>query len=87
MSIINIGVVGLGRMGRIFSRHLARYTGGARLAAVSSRNPDAAAEVADQGHNVRTYQHYQDLFADPSIDAVVIATLTHTHHDIVIAAT
>ncbi len=86
MATINLGVVGLGRMGRIFSRHLAAHTEGGRLAAVSSRNPDVAKQVAQKGHNITIYQDYHDLLADPEIDGVIIATLTHTHHDIVIAA-
>ena len=86
MATINLGVIGLGRMGQIFSQHLARHTGGGRLAAVSSRTPKVAAQVAAQGYDVKTYSDYHDLIADPTIDGVVIATLTHTHHDIVVAA-
>ena len=86
MGTINLGVIGLGRMGRIFSRHIAGYIEGARLAAVSSRTPDVAARVASQGNNVKIYSNYRDLLADTTIDGVIIATLTHTHHDIVIAA-
>ncbi len=86
MTTINLGVIGLGRMGRIFCHHLARHTAGGRLTAVSSRSPEVAAQVAGQGHDVKIYSDYRDLLADPGIDGVVIATLTHTHHDIVIAA-
>ncbi|MEM7033412.1 MAG: Gfo/Idh/MocA family oxidoreductase [Chloroflexota bacterium] len=86
MTDINLGVIGLGRMGQIFSRHLARYGEGARLAAVSSRNPAVANKIARQGRDVTIYSDYRDLLANPAIDAVVIATLTHTHHEIVVAA-
>lgn len=86
MTSINLGVIGLGRMGRIFSRHLARHTDGGNLTAVSSRNPEVAARVANQGHNITIYHDYREMLANPDIDGVVIATLTHTHHDIVIAA-
>ena len=86
MTPINLGVIGLGRMGRIFCRHLAQHLDGGRLAAVSSRSPEVAAQVAEQGREVKIYSDYHDLIADPTIDGVVIATLTHTHHDIVIAA-
>ena len=83
---VNLGVIGLGRMGRIFSRHLARHSGGGRLASVSSRAIEAADEVAQQGRDVQIYSNYQDLLNDDEIDGVVIATLTNTHRDIVVAA-
>ena len=86
MATINLGVIGLGRMGQIFCRHLARHTAGGRLAAVSSRRGDVAEQVAAQGYGVKTYGDYQDLLADPTLDGVVVATLTDTHHDIVVAA-
>jgi scyllo-inositol 2-dehydrogenase (NAD+) len=86
MTIINLGVIGLGRMGRIYSEHVARRLEGARLAAVSSRTPKVAAKVARQTDGVKIYSDYRDLLADASIQGVIIATLTHTHHDIVIAA-
>ncbi|MEM7348197.1 MAG: Gfo/Idh/MocA family oxidoreductase [Chloroflexota bacterium] len=87
MKTINLGVIGLGRMGRIYCKHLARHLGGARLAAVSSRTPAAADAVAQMVNNdLNIYPDYRDMMADPEIDGVIVATLTHTHHDIVIAA-
>lgn len=86
MATINIGVIGLGRIGRINSRHLLGYTQGARLAAVSTRRPVAAAEFFGQAANVKIYTDYHDLLADPTIDGVLVVTHTHTHHDIVMAA-
>lgn len=86
MTSINLGVIGLGRMGRIFSRHLARHPDGGQLIAVSSRNREVATRVANQGHNIKIYHDYRELLANPAVDGVVIATLTHTHHDIVVAA-
>ena len=83
---LNLGVIGLGRMGQIFARHLARRGDGVRLAAISSSRPDAAAHFTRDLDGVKTYVDYHDLLADPQIDAVVIATATHSHHDIVIAA-
>ena len=84
--MINIGVIGLGRIGHINSRHLLGYTGGARLAAVSTRRPVAAAEFLGQADHVKIYSDYHDLLANPAIDGVLVVTHTHTHHDIVIAA-
>lgn len=83
---INLGVIGMGRMGRIYSHYIARRCDGARLAAVSSRNPAWATEAAQWSDDLRVYRDYRDLLADASIQGVIVATLTHTHHDIVVAA-
>ncbi len=86
MALIKLGVIGLGRMGLIFCKHLLRQAEGACLAAVSSRRPEALSEMAGWGPDIKTYRAYQDLLVDPSLDGVIIATHTHTHHDIVTAA-
>ncbi|MCC6364531.1 MAG: Gfo/Idh/MocA family oxidoreductase [Bryobacterales bacterium] len=38
------------------------------------------------GNTPKTFEDYRQLLADPSIDAVVIATPEHLHHDMAIAA-
>jgi inositol 2-dehydrogenase len=85
MATVNIGVIGLGRIGRINSRHLLGNPSGARLAAVSTRRPADAAEFLG-GADVKIYTDYYDLLADPALDGVLVVTHTHTHHDIVLAA-
>lgn len=72
MAKINIGVIGLGRIGRINSRHLLGNPQGARLAAVSTRRPAEAAEFLG-GADVKIYTDYHDLLADPAIDGVLAA--------------
>jgi inositol 2-dehydrogenase len=86
MATINIGVIGLGRIGRINSRYLLRHPKGARLAAVSTRRPEDAKKFLDSGDSIKIYTDYHDLLADAAIDGVLVVTHTHTHHDIVIAA-
>ena len=86
MKTVNLGVIGLGRMGRIFCRHLLHRGDGARLAALCSRRPDAAHQFLGDGAGVRLYGDLQALMADPAIDGVVIATHTHEHKDAVLAA-
>jgi scyllo-inositol 2-dehydrogenase (NAD+) len=85
-SRLNIGVIGLGRMGQLYARALARQVSGAELYAVAE--PDAlarAAAVADLAvPHVLADVH--DLLALPELDAVVIATPTSTHSALVIAA-
>lgn len=86
MTTINLGVIGLGRIGRINSRHLLGHTGSARLAAVSTRRPEAAARFLGQVGKVKIYTNYRDLLADSAIDGVLVVSHTHTHHDMVVAA-
>ncbi len=86
MATVNLGIIGLGRIGRINSRHLLGYTDGARLAAVSTSRPEAAIQLLGQANSVKIYTHYHDLLANPAIDGVLVVTHTHTHHDIVVAA-
>ena len=69
MATVNIGVIGLGRIGRINSRYLLRHPKGARLAAVSARRPEDAKKFLDSGDNIRIYTDYHDLLADAAAGA------------------
>ena len=68
MTIINLGVIGLGRMGRIYCNHIVRHSDEAHLAAVVSSRPEAAAKVTGESSQVKAYTDYRDLLADPAID-------------------
>jgi 1,5-anhydro-D-fructose reductase (1,5-anhydro-D-mannitol-forming) len=50
----------------------------AELAAVCSRTPERAAEVA-VAFGARGHSEYEALLADPGVDAVYVATETHLH--------
>jgi myo-inositol 2-dehydrogenase/D-chiro-inositol 1-dehydrogenase len=86
MGTINLAVIGLGCMGRIYSNHIFRHLGDVRLAAVASTTPGARAKLPKESGTVKLYPDFRDLLADRTLDGVIVATLTHTHHDIVIAA-
>ncbi len=86
MTVPGIGVIGLGRMGRIYGFHVARQAADARLVAVADMRQEAAQAVADEFAGVKAYTDYHDLLADPDVQGVIVATPTSTHHDIVIAA-
>lgn len=85
MAKVGIGVIGLGRMGRVYGTHVASQTKDARLVAVSDSRPEAMQDFADVAGGPKTYADYHDLLADPDIQAVVVVTPTSTHHDVVIA--
>jgi predicted dehydrogenase len=71
------GILGTGGIARDFARDLAGVPG-ARLTAVGSRTPEAAARfaaaVADQFTGVRPWGSWAQLVADDTVDAVYVAT-------------
>jgi scyllo-inositol 2-dehydrogenase (NAD+) len=84
---LNIGVIGLGRLGRIYARDLASRIPETRLVAVSDVLPEAVAAVADEFDVAGRYLDPQDLIKDKNVDAVVIVSPTSTHKDLSIAST
>ena len=74
---------GAGRIGAIHAENIARHPG-ARLGAIVDVDPDAAKRLASRhGSEVGTQA---SVLADRSIQAVVIASSTNTHADLVEAA-
>ncbi|MBI1763998.1 MAG: inositol 2-dehydrogenase [Acidobacteria bacterium] len=83
---LNIGVVGLGRLGALYASYFLGRIANARLVAVSDVVAETAEKFASEHDVPRWYQHYQDLLADKEVDAVVIVTPTSSHKDVAIAA-
>ncbi|HMA38137.1 MAG TPA: inositol 2-dehydrogenase [Chloroflexia bacterium] len=83
---INIGVIGLGRMGQLYARTLATQVAGVQLYAAAEPNDQARAAVAAAFAVPHLCAEAADLIGLPGLDAVVIATPTGTHADLVIAA-
>jgi scyllo-inositol 2-dehydrogenase (NAD+) len=82
---INIGVVGLGRLGRLYARYFTNRLPGARLYGVTDIQPEAVkAAVAETG--AKGFASTADLLADKAVDAVVVMTPTKLHGEVVIAA-
>lgn len=85
-SLVRIGVIGLGRMGRLYARMLATQVSGVHLYAVAEAGGQARSQVMGELGIAHAYADAYELLALPDLDAVVIATPTSTHHDLVIAA-
>lgn len=83
---INLGVIGLGRMGQVYGYHAARQIEGASLVAVADMRQDVTDAFVERIPDVTVYRDYADLLDHPDLHAVIIATPTHTHREIVIAA-
>jgi inositol 2-dehydrogenase len=83
---LNVGLIGLGRLGRVYARSLAGRIPCTRLAAVADVDGTAVDAIAREFGVERRHTDPAGIFADPSIDAVVIVTPTSTHRAVVDAA-
>ena len=81
-----IGLIGLGRLGRVYARDLATRIPETRLPAVADVSPGLAAQVAEEFDVAEAFQDPREMIASPRVDAVVIVSPTHTHKDLAIAA-
>jgi myo-inositol 2-dehydrogenase / D-chiro-inositol 1-dehydrogenase len=81
--MINFCQFGAGRIGSIHARNIARHTG-ARLQIVVDTDREAAQRLA--GLYGAAVGSAAEALADPAVDAVVIASSTDTHADLVEAA-
>ena len=83
---LNIGLIGLGRLGRVYARDLATRIPETRLPAVADVSPGLAAQIAEEFDVAEAFQDPREMIASPRVDAVVIVSPTHTHKDLAIAA-
>lgn len=86
MAKINLGVIGLGRMGQVYAFHAAHALPDAVLVAAADLNADLRQQFADRVGGVAVYSDHHELLAHPGLDAVIVATPTATHRDVVIDA-
>lgn len=83
---LRIGLIGAGANTRL--RHIPGFRAlrGVELVAVCNRRPGSTAAVAREYGIPRTFEHWQDLVADPGIDAIAIGTWPYLHCPITLAA-
>lgn len=82
--MLNVGLLGAGRIAGVHATAITTNPG-SRLVAVSDINTDAAAKLASAyGAEARSTDA---ILADPLINAVLIATSTDTHSDLIERAT
>ena len=82
--MLNIGLLGAGRIGIVHAKAITAHPG-SKLAAVSDYFPDSAEKLAQQyGSSAQTTE---EIISDDNIDAVLIATSTDTHSELIEAAT
>ncbi|MCM3399546.1 inositol 2-dehydrogenase [Oceanobacillus profundus] len=86
MSNVRCAVIGVGRLGIVHAKNVATKVKGAEIVAVvASREESAKRAAAELGVN-RWTNNPQEVFEDPTIDAVIIVTPTKTHADLIIRA-
>jgi len=83
---LNVGLIGLGRLGHVYAQNLAQRVPVARLVAVADQKAGLAASVAAEFSVPKSYERHEDLLKDRDVDAVVIITSTSTHKQLVIDA-
>jgi myo-inositol 2-dehydrogenase / D-chiro-inositol 1-dehydrogenase len=83
---LGAALIGSGRMGAFHAETLARRLPGVRLVAVADPAPGAAERLAGQLGAERACPDPAQLWADPEVNAVVIAAPARAHADLVVAA-
>jgi predicted dehydrogenase len=83
---LRIGLIGAGGNTRL--RHIPGLTAlaGVEIVAVCNRRPESSAAVAREFKIPRICDHWQQIVADPDIDAVVVGTWPYLHCPITVAA-
>jgi myo-inositol 2-dehydrogenase/D-chiro-inositol 1-dehydrogenase len=83
---VGVGVIGVGLMGAHHAESLAQRVPGARLIGLADPQPGLAERHAAALGCAFSSRDYQDLLADPRVEAVVIATPARFHAEAISAA-
>src|SRR5262245_54074574 len=86
MAKLRIGLVGAGANTR--TRHIPglRAIADVEIVAVCNRRPESTSAAAREFGIPRTFDRWEDLVADPGVDAVVIGTWPYLHCPITLEA-
>jgi len=85
-SMINVGIVGLGRLGELYVEYLAYQIPKANVIAVSDTDEKRAKDIAENRGIKHAFKDYRDMLELTDLDAIVISSPTSTHKQIVIDA-
>ncbi len=77
--LLNVGIIGAGRIGKVHAATVAYRAPGAQLLAVADVELAAAQELADKHCIPQATADYREVLANPEIEAVFICSPTNTH--------
>jgi predicted dehydrogenase len=86
MGTVGYGIVGCGVIGPWHGEAIRDHVPAARLVACCDDIPERAREFAARFEIPKVYTRYEEMLADPEVDAVSICTPSGMHADMVIAA-
>lgn len=79
MERLRVGIIGVGRIGRMHAENLVYLVPEAEVIAVADIRRDVAERCAAALHIPKVYDDARWIFDDPSIEAVIICSSTDTH--------
>lgn len=85
-SVLNVGVIGLGRLGSLYAEYLAYQIPRSSVLAITDEDAERAENIGHRLNIPHVFTDYRDMLELDNLDAVVITTPTSTHKDIVITA-
>jgi predicted dehydrogenase len=85
MTALRIGLIGVGKHGQRYARHIRDDLPAVQLVALARRDVARATALAAE-FGCRAYHDYRELVAAPDIDAVIVVVPPSLHREIVAAA-
>jgi predicted dehydrogenase len=83
---VRVGLLGCGRISRIFHLRTLQHLAGGELVAIADMDTARLAEAAAVAPDAATFEGYRDLLEHPDVEAVVVALPTALHPDAAVAA-
>lgn len=85
-SQLNVGVVGLGRLGSLYAEYLAYQIPGSSVLAIADADIERAEKIGNKLSIENVFTNHRDMLELDNLDAIVITTPTSTHKNIVTEA-
>jgi predicted dehydrogenase len=86
MALLRVALVGCGLISESHIRAYKHQTDRARITVCCDIDPQKAAQRAEQVGDARAVTSFDEVLADPDVDAVELCTPHHLHEDAVVAA-